>query len=170
MPTPTGAVEPRSPQLFVARSAPVMPVIDPPVPAEPVPVTARWPLDPVLISTIPWVPPFAVIDLKVRCELPIVVFSTSSAVPVPVVIVLFAPVTVTVPPLVAAGPAPVAVRAALVPVERVRPPLRLMVAPVLALRRMPLAVLLMAALKATVPPVLFWIWTGRPPAAVIVPG
>ena len=53
-----------------------------------------------------------------------VVLATLSAVPVVVVRVLAAPVTVTVPP-------PVAVKAGLVPVDSCTPPVKLMVAPVL---------------------------------------
>src|SRR2546423_14245722 len=101
-----------------------MPVIDPPVPAEPVPVTVRPPLEPVLISTIPWLPPFAVIDWKFRPLEPIVVFSTSRAVPVDVARVLAEPVTFTVPP-------PVATKALLVPVDAVAPPVRLIGPPAL---------------------------------------
>src|ERR1051326_3089165 len=82
MPTPAGIDTPRSPQLFVARSAPEMPVIEPPVPADPVPVTARCPLDPVLKSTMPLLPPLAEMLRKVMWFEPMVVLTTLNAVPV----------------------------------------------------------------------------------------
>src|SRR5215208_591002 len=69
------------------------------------PVTVRPPEDPVVSSTIPTpavpeaVP--ALIDRKVRPLAPMVVPFTLSAVPVPVVRLLVAPVTLTVPPLMA---------------------------------------------------------------------
>src|SRR5436190_24278341 len=111
--------------------------------------------------------------LKVSPLAPIVVLATLSAVPVVVVsvltIVVLFWVALTVPPLVAAGPGPVAVTAAFAPVERLSPPVKLIVAPVFELSKMPLAVLETAPLKATVPPVSFWICTGRPPAVEIVP-
>src|SRR5256885_1032022 len=104
---------------------------------------------------------------NVRPLAPIVVFATLRAAAFGAVsvltIVVLSWVAVTVPP-------PVALKAILAPVERLKPPVRLIVAPVLVLKRMPLAVLLMAPLKTTVPPVLFWICTGRPPPALIVPG
>ena len=75
---------------------------------------------PVLLSTMPLAAPLAEMLWKVRPLAPIVVLATLSAVPVVVVRVLPAPVTVTVPP-------PVAVKAALAPVLRVSCPVKLMV-------------------------------------------
>src|SRR5436190_23874727 len=143
------------------------PELSPPTDALPLPVTVRLPFVPVLLRTIPLAAPFAEMLRKVRPVAPIVVLATLSAVAVVVVsvltiVVLFC-VALTVPP-------PVALKAMFAAVVRLSPPVRLMVAPVLVLERMPLAVLEIAPLKATVPPVLFWICTGRPPAAEIVPG
>ena len=101
----------------------------------PLPVTVSPAAAPVLLSTIPFAPPFAEMLRNVSPLAPIVVWVTLTAVPVVVAIVFAAPVTLTVPPLVAAGPGPVAVKPALPPVESVRPPVKLMVAPVLLVRR-----------------------------------
>src|SRR5207247_8737335 len=72
-------------------------------------------------------------------------FSTFSAIPVVVASVLLAPVTLTVP-------LPVALRALLLPVLAVTPPVRLIVAPVFPVRLMPVPVSLIAPLKEVVPP------------------
>ena len=90
----------------------------------PLPVTVNPPLAPVLLRTIPFDPPLAEMLRNVRPAAPIVVLETLSAVPVVVVReltidVLFC-VAVTVPP-------PVAAKAALVPVERRRPPVKAIV-------------------------------------------
>src|SRR5204862_3770894 len=108
----------------------------------------------------------AVIDRKVRFEAPIVVFSTSSAVPVDVasvltIVVLFW-VALTVPP-------PVALKAVLLPaVERLRPPVKLIVAPVLVWRLMPRPLSVIAPLKAIVPAVWLVTSTERPAAVVLI--
>jgi hypothetical protein len=92
-----------------------------------------------------------------------VVLLTFSAVPVVVVIVLV-PVTLTVPP-------PVAANAGFAPVLEVRPPVKLIVAPVLVDRLMPLPLSLMAPLNSAVPPVRLLTSTDLPLPAwlVIVP-
>src|SRR5690242_19305503 len=154
MPTPAGMVVPKSPQLFVARSAPAMLVMVPPVPAEPLPVTARCPVEPVLRRTIPLLPPLAEILWKVILLEPIVVLEIVNAVPVPEEIVFPVPVTLIVPPPVAVKPAPV-----VVVISKPLPPpagLKLMVLPVLVLElNAALAVVVRAIvglLKFTVPP------------------
>jgi hypothetical protein len=109
---------------------------------------------------------------NVRPLAPIVVWATLSAVPVAVAIV-FVPVTLTVPPLVAAGPGPVAEKPAVPPVESVRPPVKLIVAPVFVVRVMPPPasfVSVMAPENATVPPVWFVTSTDAPEPLPIVPG
>ena len=112
----------------------------PPLPGVPVPVTVRPPLALVLSRMMPTpavpeaVP--AVMLWKVRPLAPMVVLATFKAVAVVVVRVLFAPVTFTTPP-------PVAAKAALAPVLTVRPPVKLLMEPALAARVTP------------VPPVIF---------------
>ena len=113
--------------------APVEFCIAPPVqvPADeqvpPLPVTVKPPAVPVLLSTMPVAAPLAEMLWNVRPLAPIVVLTTFSAVPVPLVIVFgLAPVvTLTVPPPVALKPAPEVVSMS-------SPPLvKLIVAPVL---------------------------------------
>src|ERR1051325_11417178 len=71
MPTPAGVVDPRSPQLFVAKSAPVMPVREPPEPALPSPTTVKLPVDELKpFRMMPFVPPFAATLLKTKLPLP----------------------------------------------------------------------------------------------------
>src|SRR5205085_1298283 len=98
--------------------------ITPPEPAEPVPVTVRPPLVPVLLSRIPLAGPLpAVPDEMLRNVsplAPIVVPSTFKATPVVVAMVFVEPVTFTVPP-------PVAMKPLLVPSEMNTPPVRLSV-------------------------------------------
>src|SRR5215208_5655627 len=93
--------------------------IVPPLLAPPVPVTVRLPDDPVLLSTMPLAGPLAPVPTEMLRKrrpvsepplpAPIVVLVTLRAVPVVVVIVLAAPITRSVPPVLAAN-------AALVPV------------------------------------------------------
>jgi len=91
----------------------------------PSPRTERPPFEPVLSRMMPVaVPPLEPMLRNVRPLAPILVLVTFSAVAVVVASVLLAPVTVTVPP-------PVAAKAALVPVESVRPPEKAIVEPVL---------------------------------------
>src|SRR3954468_9354435 len=94
----------------------IPPELSPPTDAVPLPVTSRRPLDPVELSTIPFVGPLAAVPaemlLNVSPLAPIVVLVTLRAVPVVVASVLVAPVTVTVPP-------PVAAKAAFAPVDNV---------------------------------------------------
>src|SRR6185295_2229190 len=169
--------------------APVAFWIVPPVPAPPVPVTIRPPAAPVLLSKIPFTGPLATVPAEIFWNsslfAPIVVFATFSAVPVVVVIVLtLAPVdaglqgfssqTSTVPPLVASGPGPVAVKAGFPPVDSARPPEKRIVAPVLMVREMPPPVLavgpsLMAPVKLLVPPVVLATEMSWPASSVIVP-
>src|SRR5947207_12101046 len=78
----------------------------PPLPAEPVPVTVRPPLAPVVFNTMPFAPPLAEMCSKVRPLAPMFVLATLRAVPVVESIVLTVPVTLTVPPPVALKPAP----------------------------------------------------------------
>ena len=112
---------------------------------------------------IPLAAPFDVMLRNVTPLAPIVVFATLSAVPVVEVRVLTIDVlfcvTLTVPPEVAAGPGPVAVNAAFVPVLNAMPPVKFRVAPLLAFRNMPVPVPPMAPERATVPPVLFMMFT-----------
>jgi hypothetical protein len=75
---------------------------------EPSPSTVSPAVEPVLTRMIPFEPPFAVMLLNVSPFDPMVVFATFKAVPVVVAIVFCEPVTLTVPPLVADGPGPVA--------------------------------------------------------------
>jgi len=141
-------------------------LIEPPVPAEPLPVTAKWPLAPVLNKTMPLPAPVAEILRKVKLLAPIVVFWIFSAVPVVVVsvftiVVLFC-VAVTVPP-------PVAVNAAFAPVLRLIPPVKLMVEPVLVVRLIPVPEPLTAPLSETLPPFLLATLTERAALLPIVP-
>ena len=69
--------------------------------APPFPVTVSPAVLPVLLSTIPFAPPFAEMLRNVTPLAPIVVLATFSAVPVVVVSVLSGPSTLTVPPPVA---------------------------------------------------------------------
>src|SRR5215218_3301868 len=112
----------------------IPPEPSPPTDVFPLPVTIRRPLDPVELSTIPFVGLLTAVPaemlLNVRFDAPIDVVVTLSAVPVVVVSVLAAPVTVTVPP-------PVAANAALVPVERVIVLVKDIVEPVLPVRESP---------------------------------
>src|SRR5215813_6735350 len=90
---------------------------------------------------MPFVPPFAETLLNVTPLAPIVVFDTFRAAAVVVASVLTMDVlfwvTLTVPP-------PVAVNAALAPVLSARPPVKLIVAPVLLVRLTPRALVLVA--------------------------
>ena len=74
------------------------------------PVIVSPPLDPVLLSTMPLTAPLAEMLWKVTSDAPMVVLAMLSAVPVPELMVLPAPCTVTVPPPVALKPVPVVVR------------------------------------------------------------
>src|SRR3954453_19622669 len=130
--------------VVVLPSAPDLPEIVPPVlfpPSSvfvPSPVTVSPPELPVLSRMIPSAdPPVELMLTNVSPLAPIVVLATLRAVPVVVVGVLGGPGTGRVPPLVAAGPGPVAVKAALVPVESVSLPLKLIVDPVLPVRLTP---------------------------------
>ena len=106
----------------------------PPEPSvEPVPVTVRPPLAPVVLSTIPFVAPLAEMLRNVSPDAPILVLVTVNAVPVVDVNVLAVSVEVTVPP-------PVALKAVFVPDEIVSVPVKLIVEPVLLVRSMPLPV------------------------------
>src|SRR5215203_1783998 len=164
------------PVLVSEIPAPVEALIVPPVPALPVPVTLRPPDAPVVLRTIPLVAPFAEILRNSRLFALIVVFATLNAVPVVVVILLIrAPVaaplqgfssqTSTVPP-------PVAAKAALPPVESVRPPENRTVAPVLPLKETPLpspsSPSVMAPSKLLVPAVAPLTETSWPTSSVIV--
>lgn len=94
--------------------------------------------------------PLAEIDLNVRPLAPIVVLATLSAVAVVVVRVLVVSVAVMVPP-------PVAVNAGLEPVDSAMAPVRLIVAPELLVRLIPVLVVGLVALiwpeMVVVPPV-----------------
>src|SRR4051794_29869445 len=117
----------------VLPSAPVLLEMVPPEPAVPLPVTVSPPLEPVVLRMMPFAEPlpFEVMVRNVRPVPPIVVKATFGAVPFGGVIVLLLPVTAPVPPVVAAGPGPVAVNAALAPVLKLNPPVKFIVAPVL---------------------------------------
>jgi len=85
---------------------PVLFWIVPPEPAVvPTPVTVSPPLEPVVFSTTPFTPPFEEMLWNVRPLPPMVVFETFSAVPLVDVMVLVAPVMLSVPPPVAVKPA-----------------------------------------------------------------
>src|ERR1700759_2467872 len=83
----------------------VPPELSPPDDVLPLPVTVRWPLEPVLLSTMPLTAPLAEMSWNVMLLVPIVVLATLSAVPVVVVMLFAALVALTVPPLVALKPA-----------------------------------------------------------------
>ena len=131
---------------------------------------------PVWFRMMPFGAPLAEMLRNVRPLAPIVVLATLSAVPVVVVIVLtrapaaglhgFSSQTLTVPP-------PVAVKAALAPVDSSRPPEKVIVAPVLLVSEMPLPSpslpSVMAPVKLLAPPVVFAIDTSWPTSSVIVP-
>src|SRR4051794_26780243 len=144
-------------------SAPVLLEIVPPLPAVPFPVTVNPAVLPVLSSTMPALAllPLAMMLRKVSALAPIVVLATFKAVPVDVVMVLAAPVTLTVPPPVALKPL------ALVVVMAKLPPVKLIVAPVLVARLTaapaPVLMIWLALVKATVPLVMFWTEMPVPP-------
>src|SRR5947209_4781706 len=128
--------------------------IVPPLPAEPLPVTLIPPTLPVLLRRMPLAAPFDETLRNFRPAPPIVVFWTLTPVPVVVVRMLPFPVAVTVPP-------PVAVNASLAPELMVNAPLNAIVAPVLALRKMPCALPLMLPPNDLRPAVVFCTCTGR---------
>src|ERR1039458_5178840 len=116
----------------------------------------RAPLTPVLLRRIPLAGPEAAVPadtlLNFRFAAPMAVLSTLMAVPVVVTIVLVVSVALTVPP-------PMAVKASLEPVLSVIGPLKLIVAPVLLVRRTPVdpapvTLIGEAESKEIVPPVL----------------
>src|SRR3954447_10913977 len=84
--------------LVSAMELPVVLWIVPPDPAEPVPLTLRPPVEPVVFRMIPLAGPEAAVPavmvLKIRLPAPIVVFATFRAVPVVVVSVLLVSVVV----------------------------------------------------------------------------
>src|SRR5215471_8457185 len=141
----------------------VPPELSPPTPVLPSPVTVSPPLVPVLFRTMPLTGSVAPVVLvpeemlwKVRPLAPIVVFATLSAVALTELIELPLPVTLIVPPPVALKPMPVVVEIAS------PPPLKLMVPPVLPVRLIPFAVVVLAVIappKVVVPPVLALIET-----------
>src|SRR5215813_6819749 len=144
-----------------ASAAPVAPWIAPPVhvatdvQVPPFPEIVSPPLDPVLLRTMPLDAPFDEMLRNVRPLAPMVVLATFNAVPVVVVsvltmVVLFC-VAATVPP-------PVAVKAAFTLVVSAMPPVKVIVAPVLLFRMMPVPVPPVeetAPPSVIVPPVLF---------------
>src|SRR5947209_3393385 len=124
----------------VLPSAPVLCWMVPPVPALPLPVTVRPAVEPVVLRMMPFDVLFAPepdeMLRNVRPAAPMVVFETLRAVPAVVesvltIEVLFC-VAVTVPP-------PVAVKESFEPVERLRPPVKAMVAPVLFVSVIPVS-------------------------------
>ena len=123
----------------------------PPLLAEPLPVMVRPPL-PVALRRMPFGAPFALMLRKVRPAAPMVELATSSAVPVVVAIVLtiavLSWVAVTVPP-------PVTAKAGLLPVVRLRPPVKETVAPPFAAKEIPLAVPLIGRVNETADAVRF---------------
>ena len=133
------------------------------------PVTVRPPLVPVLLSTMPLVPPLAEMLTKLRSLAPIVVLTTLSAVPPADVMVLPVPSTLTVPPLLAAGPGPVALKPMPLVVVMSRPvPAALKLNVVFGLVTRFTAVLVSVTsvvwpLKLTVPPALLVAVMPRPP-------
>ena len=150
--------------LSMTASAPTMFWMVPPDPAvAPVPVTINWP-DPVLVSVMAVLLPLCATLWNVTLLLPMVVLAILTAVPL-VVVIVFVPVTFTVP-------LPVAVNAGLAPVESVSAPLKLIVVPVLLVSEMPvlLPVLLIAPVNVFVSPVLPDAETNCPPLlSLIVP-
>lgn len=113
---------------------------------------------------MPFAPPLALTLRKVTPLAPMIMLRMLIPVPVVVVAVLIPVWTLSVPP-------PVAVKAALAPVFRVKLPVKVSVAPVLFVKEIPVpgAMLLMAPLKVTVPPVLLWTLTALAVLLVIVP-
>src|SRR4051794_16791039 len=108
---------PDPPGVAVASSAPVAPVIVPPLQplvsavgqVPPLPVTVRDAFAPVLFSRIPPPEPLDEIRWNVSGVAPTFVPETVSARPAPVSIVFPLPLTTTVPPPVALKPAPLVV-------------------------------------------------------------
>jgi hypothetical protein len=121
---------------------------------------------------MPLAAPLAEIERKLRSAAPMVVFATFSAVPVVVASVLsgavpfaFGSVTTTVPP-------PVAEKALVAPVERIVPPSKRTVAPVLLESETApagVAAVPIAPLKSLVPPPWPETLTAVPEVSEIVP-
>jgi hypothetical protein len=158
-------------------SLPVLFSMVPPLPAAPVPVTWRPPLEPVVSRMMPAAELFVPLPdemlLKVTLPEPILVFSMSSAVPLVELIVLPAPVTVTVPPSVSLMPAPLPVltlMSAMVSVPTVwLPSLMPMPLPAVVSTLSPSTVLFWPSVIAALPPLVMVI-VGAVPAATRVCG
>src|SRR5262245_23463572 len=134
----------------------VPPDPSPPTDVLPPPVTVSPPLAPVLFRTMPLAAPLDEMLLNVSPLAPMVVFATFRAVPVCELIVLFDPVTLTVPPPVALNPVPLVVVIARLPL------LKVIVPPVLLVRLTAVAVVVDAVTEppnVVVPPDLALIWT-----------
>src|SRR4051812_2570953 len=148
---------------FSEMPSPVLLAMVPPVPDEALPVTVRCPDEPVVSSLMPFTAPLEETLRNVTLLAPIVVLAMVSAVPVVLVSVFAAPVTSIVPLLVAEN-------AALVPDDRVTPPVRWIVAPLLFVMATPGPdVSLMAPDRVTPPPVMLTIDTVAPVALATVP-
>ena len=127
-----------------------------PAVCEPSPVTVKLPVVPLRIMPLValFEPPLLTVMLRNVTPLPPMFVGVAMLTAVPVVVVMVLSivalfcVALTVPP-------PVAVNAALVAVVRLRPPVKLIVAPVLLLSRMPVPVSEIAPVTSTVPPVRF---------------
>ena len=141
----------------VLPSAPVLCWMVPPLPGVPVPVTRRPPLDPVWSRMMPVAVLLAAVPDVMRWNVtwlaPMVVLAMLSAVPLLESIVLFEPVTVTVPSPVALKPAPDVVAMSSPPF------VKSIVVPRLSLSEtaglVPVVRVLAGPVRATVPPVLF---------------
>ncbi len=157
------------PVVPLVASAPVLPLITPPEFVVPLPVMVKFPL-PVPLREMPLPAPAPELMLRNVTPLPPIVVPEMFN-PLPDVVVMVLTIVVlfcvmfTVPP-------PVAVKAALAPVLRLRAPVKLIVAPVFEARLMP-RLSVMAPLNRTVPPVWLVISTERPvaelPVVLIVP-
>src|SRR3954470_24809434 len=128
MPVPIGLADESSAPVVLRICPPEQPLVSAFVQVPPFPVTVRLPVEPVMSSTIPFTAGVAGAPAemlrKVSPVAPIVVLTTLSAVPLVVLSVLAAPVTVTVPP-------PVAAKAAFAPVDNVSVLVKEIVEPVL---------------------------------------
>lgn len=149
-------------ELIISAPLLVMFCMVPPVPSVvPTPVTLRLPLEPVLFSDMPVGAPLAEMLRKVMSLAPIVVFATTNALAV-VVVIMFVPVTLSVPP-------PVAFKAMFAPVLSVMPPEKVFVEPVLLVRVIPVPVSVSAPVNVALPPVLLVISTESPEVLLMVP-
>jgi len=140
------------------------PESSPPTVLVPSPVIVKPPVEPVVFSTMPFVPPLVDTFLNVTPLAAIVVLEILIAVVVNGVVapIVFVPVTASVPLVVAA-------KAVFAPVLDVMPPLKVNPVVPLLLSRMPVPLSVIAPLNATVPLVRLWMSIERPLVLLMVP-